>query len=172
MKYSDYLLTDHWKELSNKRKSIDGYKCTVCGSTENLNVHHKTYKNIGNEDIDDVITLCHECHVIVHRVTEVFDNNIETNSKGFKLEIEPLHIRKILVVWLWKRNVFDNKGVIEAINRISEIVSYKYNKNIYLYTKNIMEDIVIVKDCVIANDNPTFDKSRRKYKSEKKINYK
>ena len=70
-KYSEYLQSDHWKEKRKKRLAVDGYKCAVCGSTESLNVHHISYANIGSEDIDnDLVTLCHPCHAMLHRVKE------------------------------------------------------------------------------------------------------
>lgn len=46
-KYKDLLLTEEWKVFRDKVKELHGYKCDICGSTENLNVHHKAYRRIG-----------------------------------------------------------------------------------------------------------------------------
>lgn len=47
----------------------DGYKCRICGATENLHVHHiKPYSEYedGRTDPDNGITLCAKCHRKVH----------------------------------------------------------------------------------------------------------
>ena len=44
----------------------DGNKCTKCGSTKNLIVHHKHY-NIDKLTYYDLITLCRGCHKIEHK---------------------------------------------------------------------------------------------------------
>lgn len=66
MPYKEYLQTEHWK---NKRKSTlkkAKYKCELCNSKDNLNVHHKTYENRGCEMSRDLIVLCEKCHSKFH----------------------------------------------------------------------------------------------------------
>ena len=67
--YRDYLLTEHWWQVSEERKTIDGYKCALCGSTDRLEVHHLHYVDeFGNSLLGwenpqlDLITLCRSCH--------------------------------------------------------------------------------------------------------------
>jgi len=36
----------------------DNHKCVICGSSENLELHHKNY----SRDLKDVITICKGCH--------------------------------------------------------------------------------------------------------------
>lgn len=64
--YQAYLETDHWKALREKTLDRDGRACRLCGSTEDLNVHHRTYERIGCELPMDVITLCRGCHAKFH----------------------------------------------------------------------------------------------------------
>ena len=56
--YNDYLLTEHWKRkkyaLSRQSKKI----CPICGATENLDVHHITYKRLGDEKMSDLMYIC------------------------------------------------------------------------------------------------------------------
>lgn len=67
MKYSEYLKSPHWQETRRKRLDKDGDACVLCGSKENLNVHHRNYRNVGKEDVEnDLVTLCTECHTFVH----------------------------------------------------------------------------------------------------------
>ena len=66
MSYKDYLKTEHWQKTRISALIKSGYKCQLCGSTHNLNVHHNTYKNRGNEKPEDLIVLCKDCHAKFH----------------------------------------------------------------------------------------------------------
>ena len=67
--YYDYIQSDEWKKVKAKRLNMDGYKCKLCGTAKNLQCHHVSYEHLGKPDeIDDVITLCRECHRKVHDV--------------------------------------------------------------------------------------------------------
>lgn len=72
--YNSKLQSPEWKEKRNYILKRDGYKCTMCGSTHNLQVHHKYYikhqgKYIEPWDYSDdaLITLCARCHYRVHK---------------------------------------------------------------------------------------------------------
>lgn len=43
----------------------DDYKCTLCGSTKALCVHHKN-KNKSDNNLDNLQTLCYPCHGKIH----------------------------------------------------------------------------------------------------------
>lgn len=66
MEYQEYLKSDHWQQIRLKALSKAGNRCQLCSSTSNLNVHHNTYKNKGNEDLKDLVVLCRECHTKFH----------------------------------------------------------------------------------------------------------
>lgn len=63
--YNKYLDSDEWKSKRARILIRDEYKCTAkrreCTkyATE---VHHLTYKNVGNEPLEDLTSLCHNCH--------------------------------------------------------------------------------------------------------------
>lgn len=64
--YKEYLQSDAWKA---KRKAVlirDGLRCVLCGHEKNLHVHHVTYDRIYDEDLEDLITVCHVCHSGLH----------------------------------------------------------------------------------------------------------
>jgi hypothetical protein len=65
--YLYYLQSDEWKELSQRVKEKAGWKCSECGSRENLEVHHLTYDRLFNECIEDLVCLCSQCHENRHR---------------------------------------------------------------------------------------------------------
>lgn len=67
MPYSDYLQTDHWKRVRGRALRRAGYKCQLCNSDLMLAVHHRTYKNRGDEHDSDLIVLCRRCHADFHR---------------------------------------------------------------------------------------------------------
>jgi hypothetical protein len=81
MTYRQYLQSDHWKAFRKKYYQKYGYKCRICGSTENVNLHHKTYNRLGKEWLMDVISLC-ETH---HHEFHAFCGNsyIWQNTKNF-----------------------------------------------------------------------------------------
>lgn len=60
--YLEYIKSDKWKAKAKSRLQKDGYKCRTCHSKKRLEVHHATYERFKNERLDDLITLCHDCH--------------------------------------------------------------------------------------------------------------
>jgi 5-methylcytosine-specific restriction endonuclease McrA len=64
--YSIYLESEHWKNLRKRMLRRANYRCQVCNTGKILNVHHRTYKNIGEEDYEDLIVLCETCHTLYH----------------------------------------------------------------------------------------------------------
>ena len=63
-----WAMSTVWKDLREKRLIKDGFKCKQCGSEMNLVVHHINYPTTawGDEGLDDLVTLCRECHKKVH----------------------------------------------------------------------------------------------------------
>jgi 5-methylcytosine-specific restriction endonuclease McrA len=51
------------KKLAAER---DGYKCRLCGVMDNLEAHHAIpYRRSLDNSVDNLVTLCHECHARV-----------------------------------------------------------------------------------------------------------
>jgi len=68
--YYEYIQSDEWAEKSKAiRSSI--LKCQLCGAATDLQVHHNSYKNLGNEPPEDLIVLCKSCHFIFHKYRKV-----------------------------------------------------------------------------------------------------
>lgn len=60
--YRKYLRSDEWQQKRQERLQKDGFRCRNCGAVVGLEVHHKNYDNFGAESIEDLATLCKECH--------------------------------------------------------------------------------------------------------------
>ena len=85
--YSVYLLSPEWKQVAERRKAIDKYRCCMCGSRGTMNnpleVHHVTYRSVGNENVyADLMTLCRSCHRSIHTaMSRITDEN---GRRGWK----------------------------------------------------------------------------------------
>ena len=68
MDYYDFLETPYWKAIAEYIRKRADYKCQLCNSTENLNVHHRTYEHHGDElnNLRDLICICEDCHYKFH----------------------------------------------------------------------------------------------------------
>lgn len=64
--YGQYLLSEKWRYLRMRVVWRDKAMCRVCGSRKGLEVHHKTYFRLGNERLEDLVTLCSVCHKKLH----------------------------------------------------------------------------------------------------------
>ena len=57
-----------YDQLRNQVLRRDDWRCQICGSTRNLQVHHKQLRSQqGSDDELNLITLCVDCHEEVHR---------------------------------------------------------------------------------------------------------
>jgi len=76
--YRDYLQSEHWQEFKVRlfktsaickriRKKYGEMRCYFCAGRGPLNVHHKTYKRLGVERMDDVFVICKDCHERIHK---------------------------------------------------------------------------------------------------------
>lgn len=59
--YLEYLASDEWDLIRTAALTRAGHKCR-CGATNDLHVHHITYKRLGHELPDDLRVLCSPCH--------------------------------------------------------------------------------------------------------------
>ena len=106
--YTEYLKTGHWQQKREQAIEFWGERCMVCDSQEALNVHHRTYRNLGNEHILDLVVLCADCHALFHD----------------KLKRESEHSIS-LADMLWKMNIgadtSDLHEYVRARNRWGEL---------------------------------------------------
>ena len=68
--YAHYLNSTHWQEFRRVVLTFWGYRCCLCNSLHETEVHHRTYENVkkidgewvGNEKLNDCVCLCKKCH--------------------------------------------------------------------------------------------------------------
>ena len=59
---------ESYKQLCREVLQRDGWRCQSCGSLQNLQIHHKQYRSrSGNDSEQNLITLCADCHLLIHR---------------------------------------------------------------------------------------------------------
>ena len=70
MSYQKYIASHQWRQNSARLAELEaaGFRCRVCnddGADSALEVHHRTYANLFNEQVGDLTTLCRICHRVV-----------------------------------------------------------------------------------------------------------
>ena len=88
IEYKKYMESAEWIAKRNMALRRDGFVCKRCGSAKNLNVHHITYKNLGHEEMDDLVTLCETCHEYIHSLyvsEKMHFDNIEDEEKNMAI---------------------------------------------------------------------------------------
>jgi uncharacterized protein YlaI len=63
--YATYLQSSEWRRFRQERIDKDHHRCVICGSRDNLNVHHLNYKVM--YEVDWLVTLCRDCHSRLHK---------------------------------------------------------------------------------------------------------
>lgn len=72
-RYYQYLKSAQWREKRKFALEFYGNRCGLCGSRFNLEIHHRSYKNIFKELMEDLMILCETCHKRHHK-SQVWKN--------------------------------------------------------------------------------------------------
>jgi 5-methylcytosine-specific restriction endonuclease McrA len=57
------LSIEDYNSLRNRVLERDGWRCQNCGSSKDLHVHHLEKRSkLGDDALDNLITLCANCH--------------------------------------------------------------------------------------------------------------
>jgi hypothetical protein len=69
--YHKYLQSEEWKIIRDKVVERDNGLCLYCKTKPAQEVHHKHYKTIYKESLDNLESVCSDCHRAIHK--RVFD---------------------------------------------------------------------------------------------------
>jgi 5-methylcytosine-specific restriction endonuclease McrA len=63
-----HLDSEPYKQQRQEILRRDGWRCQLCGTRSNLEIHHMEFRSHGGDDSEpNLITLCASCHEQVHR---------------------------------------------------------------------------------------------------------
>lgn len=106
--YEKLLSDPRWLKKRKRILKRDGYKCTACGSGEQLRVHHTYYieQSTAPWDYpdDSLLTLCNDCHEKYHKEHELtfqlHHNKTGKKRKPKKVKIEKhLSLKALYKIW-------------------------------------------------------------------------
>ena len=66
MPYDAYLKTPHWYTTRAMALERAMNRCQMCNTTQDLQVHHRTYERLGEELPEDLTVVCRPCHAKHH----------------------------------------------------------------------------------------------------------
>ena len=90
--YNKYIRSNYWKEIKEQVLERDDHRCRLCNSKIDLHVHHRKYDFLGNEKLEELITICKRCHYIIHKRNphlsyQVYCNNIKWEANENKKDV-------------------------------------------------------------------------------------
>lgn len=85
-KYEKHLKTDKWENTRQLKAKEQNFICERCGVEvlKGFHIHHKTYKHLGNERLDELMFLCEDCHKSLHIALKAKKNNKKKNPSDRK----------------------------------------------------------------------------------------
>lgn len=63
--YKEYINSPHWIALKQQFEALKT-SCAACGVTMDLDIHHRSYSRLWQEQIEDLIRMCRPCHYSTH----------------------------------------------------------------------------------------------------------
>ncbi len=119
---------DKWNEIRQEVFKKYGYKCSKCGSCNNIEVHHKIpLSKGGTNNIKNLIPLCHDCHEKIHGFKfgnekkapmENYGEQISSkkkNTNGYKINDAIEHGYKLEIEYITQHYPFENEVNIRII---------------------------------------------------------
>jgi len=64
--YKEYINSPKWQRKRQQRLALDNNECKLCFTRDNLRVHHISYDQLGDEPMKHLLTVCRECHTMIH----------------------------------------------------------------------------------------------------------
>jgi 5-methylcytosine-specific restriction endonuclease McrA len=83
--YADYLSSPEWKAKRLKVLRRADNICEGCGERKATEVHHLSYRHVGNEFLWELVAICDDCHQRVHAKEQSLDSE---NAEEFSDDSE------------------------------------------------------------------------------------
>jgi len=76
-----FYKSNEWQRIRLQVLNRDNFQCQDCHSDKNIDVHHVNYERFGgNELLEDLITLCRDCHEKRHGKKDNLKTEENTNG--------------------------------------------------------------------------------------------
>lgn len=87
--YKEYLESAHWADVRKRFYQHNAKQCRVCQTTNDIHLHHRTYKNLGREKMSDLVPLCGAHHDELHRKAKNLHGIEKKTTKFLKQTTKP-----------------------------------------------------------------------------------
>jgi 5-methylcytosine-specific restriction endonuclease McrA len=81
--YNAYMQSSQWSRRRSRYFETHRKVCKACGVIRSIELHHKTYARLGNERDQDLVPLCHRCHLSLHRSQKKTGKNLWILTEEF-----------------------------------------------------------------------------------------
>lgn len=132
--HREYLGSPAWAVFRKKALAYYGAICARCGEYGN-DVDHKTYKNWGEEKIEDVQILCRLCHEVKHVIERA---GIKKKNKSSRKKL--IH-KKALWGYLsrqHKRKLMDHFGIQSEFELGRKILNTEKKNEVIRFAAKLM----------------------------------
>lgn len=114
----------------------DDYKCQICGAKDiRLEIHHIQYRSKGGSNrIDNLVTLCSNCHSKIHSGELEFNRSVKSFKHASHMNI----MKKRLIQSLKNEfdNVFETFGYLTKYNREKLNISKSHSSDAFVISSN------------------------------------
>lgn len=127
------------KDFYNVKSAVlnrDNYTCQICGEKDTrLEVHHIQFRSKGGSNrIDNLVTLCRDCHKQIHSGGLVFDKKIKSFKPASHMNI--IRSRLVEELRLEFGNVFETFGYLTKYNRERLNISKSHSSDAFVISHN------------------------------------
>lgn len=127
------------KDFYNVKSAVlnrDNYTCQICGEKDTrLEVHHIQFRSKGGSNrMDNLVTLCRDCHKQIHSGGLVFDKKIKSFKHASHMNI--MRSRLIEELRLEFGNVFETFGYLTKYNREKLNISKSHSSDAFVISHN------------------------------------
>lgn len=127
------------KDFYNVKSAVlnrDNYTCQICGEKDiRLEVHHIQFRSKGGSNrMDNLVTLCRDCHKQIHSGGLVFDKRIKSFKHASHMNI--MRSRLVEELRLEFGNVFETFGYLTKYNREKLNISKSHSSDAFVISHN------------------------------------